>query len=97
MEQLLNELQTRFGVSEPRRKRDNLAFVRCDRTWAVDLLTHLRDREDYTHLVFLTAVDIIEQGVFRLTYLLHNYETRSDIGVEVEIERDNAVMESIHP
>lgn len=97
MEQLLNELGTRFGVSEPRRRRDNLAFLRCDRARAVDLLTHLRDREGYTHLVFLTAVDIIEQGVFRLTYLLHNYETRSDIGVEVEIERDNAVMESIHP
>ncbi len=96
MEELLNDLEARFGVTDPRRRRANLAFVRVDRGRAVDLITHLRDREAFTHLVFLTAVDIIEQGVFRLTYLLHNYDTRSDIGVEVEISRDDAVMETIH-
>jgi NADH-quinone oxidoreductase subunit C len=96
MEHLLRDLDARFAVTEPRRQRDNLAFVRVEAGRAVDLITHLRDREGYTHLVFLTAVDVIEQGVFRLTYLLHNYDSRSDIGVEVEVNRENSKMESIH-
>ena len=96
METLLSDLENRFGITEPRRQRANLAFVRCERNRTVDLITHLRDRESYTHLVFFTAVDIIEQGLFRLTYLLHNPDQHTDVGVEVDIDREQAEMESIH-
>ena len=31
-----------------------------------------------------------------MTYLLHNYETHSDIGVHIKIPRENPVAKSIH-
>jgi len=96
MQERLSELEKRYGAAEIRRQRDDLAFVRLEADRAVDALTYLRDRAGYTHLVFLTAVDVIERGLFRLTYMLHNYDEVSDVGVEVEIPREHAEMESIH-
>ena len=37
----------------------------------------------YTHLSFFTAVDQIEEGLFELLYMLHNYNLTHDLGVIV--------------
>ena len=96
MKELLSRLKERLTFSEIVTQREDLTFVTVPKDDAVMLLTHLRDIEKYTHLVFLTAVDLIEQDVFRLVYMLHNYESHTDIGVYVELDRNNPVMESIH-
>lgn len=96
MSDTIRRLSERFPIAESRDVREDLAFVQIDPTHAVELITHLRDREGYTHLVFLTAVDYIEDGLFRLTYLLHNYARHVDLGVEVDIDRESARAETIH-
>ncbi len=81
---------------------NNLAFVTVAPEVARHLIIDLRDRFGFAHLVFLTAVDYIEEGKFLLTYMLHNYDKHIDIGVQVPIGRDGqdgqnpARMESIH-
>lgn len=74
----------------------DLAFVTVSPAAARHLIIDLRDRFGFTHLVFLTAVDYIEEDKFLLTYMLHNYDKHMDIGVQVPIGRDNSSMESIH-
>lgn len=92
----LEVIGERYGAEELREQRDDIAFLRVPKDRLVDLLQYLRDVEQYSHLVFFTAVDLIERDSFRLVYMLHNYESRHDIGVEVDIPRENASMESIH-
>lgn len=96
METLYRELQLHFAVSDFSLSRINLAFLRVPKTQLVSLLTHLRDLRGYTHLVMVTCVDYLEENTFLLTYLLHNYATKSDIGVQVPLKRQEPVMESIH-
>lgn len=73
-----------------------LTFVQVGPDQAVAYITRLRDVLGYTHLVFLTAIDYIEDSIFRLTYMVHNYASRQDLGVQVDIPRQGATMESIH-
>jgi NADH-quinone oxidoreductase subunit C len=96
MEKLLHCLKERFTISHVINQREDLAYVTIPKTEAVMFLTHLRDIEQFTHLAFLTAIDYIEQGIFRLVYMLHNYESHTDIGVYVDLDREDPVMESIH-
>lgn len=96
LETTIGRLSDRFDLSESAIIRDDLAVLRVHPERAVELITHLRDRERYTHLVFFTAVDLIEDGLFRLTYLLHNYDRSSDISVEADIDRRTGIAESIH-
>lgn len=78
------------------RQHDGLEFVSVQAEHAVSYITRLRDLEGYTHLVFLTAIDYIEDSLFRLTYMVHNYTKRIDLGVQIDIPRDGSRMESIH-
>ncbi len=96
MEEILKRLDERFDVREKDQRRPDLLFIDVDKKTAVQVVTYLRDYEGFRHLVMISAVDFIEQNLFRLTYLLHNYQTHSDIGVRVYIDRDNPVMDSIH-
>lgn len=93
---LHNRLHGLFPVGRLVEQRPDLHFldVPPDHLWAV--LNHLRDREGYSHLVLLTAVDWLEEGLFQLTYLLCKREWRHDLGIRVQIARDQACMESIH-
>ena len=95
MDDILQRLTERFPGALTRQRPD-LAFL----TVAADLLReaalHLRDREGFTHLVLLTAVDWLEQGQFQLTYLLNNRARACDIGLRVLLPRQGASMESIH-
>ncbi len=96
MKELLYRLKGRFSISRVINQRADLIFVTVPKVETVMLLTYLRDIEQYTHLAFLTAVDHIEQNIFQLVYMLHNYESHTDIGVYVELDRENPIMESIH-
>ncbi len=96
MKEILQRLDERFYVREKKQQRPNLLFVTVDKKVAVEAVTYLRDYEGFRHLVLISAVDYIERDVFQLTYLLHNYRLHCDIGVRVEIDRENPVMDSIH-
>jgi NADH-quinone oxidoreductase subunit C len=85
---VFREAHLRFAVRGLEEKRADQAYLRVDREDTVPLLTYLRDMGGYTHLSFFTAVDRIEDGIFELLYMLHNYELKHDLGVIVRIARD---------
>lgn len=85
-----------FAAGDLIAQRPDLAFIELGPTHLRPALLHLRDREGFSHLVLLTAVDWLEAGQFQLTYLLCNRAARLNLGLRVRIPRDPARMESIH-
>ncbi|VFM94863.1 MAG: NADH-quinone oxidoreductase subunit C [Candidatus Kentron sp. G] len=96
MRELYEKLNKLFPLGEFTEQRPDLAFVTVTREHLRPLLVHLRDKENFTHLVLLTAVDWIEDGVFQLTYLLSDRVGARDFGVRMMLPRDNATMDGIH-
>jgi NADH-quinone oxidoreductase subunit C len=96
MRELHHRLKQLFPVGELTEQRPRLAFITVPVEFLRPSLMHLRDREGFTHLVLLTAVDWLEEGLFQLTYLLSNRTQAQDIGLRVMLPRDGATMESIH-
>ena len=96
MKTIIEKLSKQFNVTEITPQRPDLFFVTVPEKEAVSFITCLRDSENFSHLVFITAVDYIESSVFQLTYMLHNYEKKLDMGVRVKIDRNHPVMDSIH-
>ena len=96
MHELYTKLNKLFPLGELTEQRDDLAFITIEQEQLRSLILHLRDKENYTHLVLLTAVDWLEDNIFQLTYLLSNRDKARDIGLRVMLARDDAVMESIH-
>jgi NADH-quinone oxidoreductase subunit C len=97
MRPLYDRLNSLFPLGDLTEQRPDLSFVDVPRAHLIPLLTHLRDREGYSHLVLLTAVDWLEEGEFQLTYLICNRAVPHDLGLRVRIPRDPASMDSIHP
>ena len=96
MKQLRERIVATFPIVQWEQQRANLAFLVIDRPQLRPLLVHLRDREGFSHLVLLTAVDWLEEGRFQLTYLLQSRISGSDLGVRLYVPRNVASMESIH-
>jgi NADH-quinone oxidoreductase subunit C len=96
LQTIQEEIEARFAISELNRQRPELLFLTAAPEEARNLLRELKERHGFTHLVFLTAVDYIEEGRFQLTYLLHNYSLAADIGLRVYLPREGTEMESIH-
>jgi NADH-quinone oxidoreductase subunit C len=101
MQALYDSLKDRFAVGELTEQRPDLAFVSVPREQLRAILLHLRDREGFTHLVLLTAVDWIEDDRFQLTYLLCDRRRARDLGLRVMLPRmtdagEQPEMESIH-
>jgi NADH-quinone oxidoreductase subunit C len=96
MNKLYDLLCTQFELADFSRTEPNIAFCTAKPAQLVSLLTHLRDIHHYAHLVMLTCVDWIEEGKFQLTYLLHNYDSKTDLGIMVFLDRNAPVMDSIH-
>jgi len=91
----MQEIERRFELTDAYAQRDSLGFVTVSRKDAVPLITHMRDYLGFTHLVLVTAVDVMERGILRLVYLLHNHGLCAGIGIQVEIPRgDNPVTVS---
>ena len=78
-------------------QRDDLYFITSPKEQIVSLLKDLRDRHNFTHLVFMTVVDWMEENKFQVTYMLFNYETKLNLGVKVFLDRTEPIMDSIHP
>ena len=93
---MLERLTREFQVSDIKERKPGLTTISVDKDKAETLIRELRDREGYTHLNFMTAIDYIERGYFTIVYMLHNYDTRSTLSVHVNIDRVNATMTSIH-
>jgi len=96
MKTLHTKLEQLFELGELTQQRDDLAFLSVGSKQLRPIISHLRDSEGFTHLVLLTAVDWLEEGLFQLTYLLSNRKKRQDIGLRVMLNRDNASMVTIH-
>jgi len=96
MKELIDKLDKRYNFSKVDYQRPDLTFATVDRDYAIPMLYDLLNNMGFKHLVLLTAVDYIERNVFQLTYILNNPDDNIDIGIRVEIARDNAEMESAH-
>lgn len=96
MKELYDKLSGEFDLTDWKEQKKGQYYFRVPKIQARSLITRLKEVEGFGHLVFFTAIDRIEKGVFDLLYLLHNYRTGTDFGVFVEIDRENVEMESIH-
>jgi len=96
MNEIIKQLEQIFRFQELNKNREDLYFITAEKEQLVSLLTHLRDIHEFTSLVFLQAVDYIEDNIFQLTYMTHNYETNISLGIRVKINRTEAKMFSIH-
>ena len=96
MKVLYKNLKKQFPLGEFTEQRSDLAFITLEADYLRSVLVHLRDREGFTHLVLLTAVDWLEDGLFQLTYLIANRAKQQNLGLRVMLLRDNPTMESIH-
>lgn len=96
MKEKFTAWQSKFNLTALDIQRNDQSFITVTREHAVPFITFLKDFEGYSHLVFFTAVDHIEKDFFKLLYMVHNYETHHDIGVQAMIPRNESNMESIH-
>jgi NADH-quinone oxidoreductase subunit C len=93
---IIERLSDHYQITEVKEQKASLMFLKIPKEDAVQFIRELRDGAHYTHLNFLTAIDYIEDGHFTLTYMLHNYDLHHSIGVHVDIDREEAEMDSIH-
>lgn len=96
MRDIHTRLKALFPVGELTAQRPALGFATVPADYLRAAVHHLRDKEGFSHLVLLTAVDWLEEGQFQLTYLLSNRGAAIDLGLRVMIPRNAASMESIH-
>ena len=96
MNSINEDLAARFKAGSPDRPREDLMYIIVPKAEAVAAVTHLKTYWDFSHLVFYTAIDIIERSLFRLCYMLHSYSHGVDVCIQTDISRDAPSMESIH-
>lgn len=96
MQELCERMTRQFDCDQVMHQKDDLSFLRVDRDKLESALMYLKTHEGFVHLSFVTVIDYIEDGFFRLNYMLHSYAEKKDIGVQVDISRENASMHSIH-
>ena len=97
MRDLIERLTQRYKLGAPNFQRAGLTFVDLTRNDQLrSILLELRDKEGFTHLTLLTAVDWLEEGRFQLTYLLNNRPANLTLGLRVYLDREEAVGETIH-
>ena len=96
MKKLIARLKKHHKLTDADYRRSDLTFVTAKKDELRALLVELRDMEGFTHLVLLTAVDWLEEGLFQLTYMLNNRAANQTLAVRVMIDRDNAVGDTIH-
>jgi NADH-quinone oxidoreductase subunit C len=96
MKQLIDKIQNQYQLQDVFQQRDNLVFVTVDKHNAIDLITHLRDYEGFSHFVVMSCVDWIEDNKLQLTYILNNPEHKYDVAIRTMIERDQPEMTSAH-
>lgn len=93
---LFDELKEQFDIYDWKDQRPEQHYFKVKKDQARSLIHHLQTVRGYGHLSFMTAVDHMEEGRFHLIYMVHHFGEKQDLGVTVEIERENPSMESIH-
>ena len=93
---MLERLVHDFAITDIKERHPGLTTFNVEKDRGERLIRELRDREGYTHLSFIACVDHLEDGIFSLVYMLHNYDKKDTVGIHVEIDRENAEMTSIH-
>lgn len=96
MKNIIQDIQKRFGIKDVIERQGGLTFITVDKQLAISLITHLKDIEGFAHFVLLSAVDWIEDNQFQLTYILNTPTRKTDFGIRVYIDRDEATMDSAH-
>jgi NADH-quinone oxidoreductase subunit C len=96
MNAMLEKLQREFGVTGITECKPGLTTLKVAKDKTETLIRELRDLEGYTHLNFMTVIDYIEDGIFTIVYMLHNYDKKDTLGIHVDIGRDGEDMVSIH-
>lgn len=96
LDDLITTLKKRFTLGNPHYQREDLVFVTVSKEQLISILSHMRDKEGFTHFVMLSVVDWIEEGKFQLSYILNHPDKHIDIVFRCMISRDEATMESAH-
>ncbi len=58
MNELIERLRNKFPVKDEIYQKDALSFLTTEKSQAIELVTHLRDYEGYTHLISYESVSI---------------------------------------
>ena len=93
---LLERLTKEFDITDITERHARMTTIKVHKDKGERLIRELRDREGYVHLSFVACVDYIERGVLSIIYMLHNYDEKKDLGIHIEVDRENPEMTSIH-
>jgi NADH-quinone oxidoreductase subunit C len=85
-----------YDLSDTVLKRPELVYFTVQEKQLPDCLNYLKTHEGFRHLVMISAVDWLEEGVFQLTYHLHNYADKVDFGVRCFVSREEATAPGAH-
>jgi len=96
MKEIINRLQELYPISDFKQQKADTGLITVEKEKAIDFLTVLQKNEGFKHLSLLTATDWLEDGLFQLSYIVNNPETKESLIVKVFIDRENAEMESFH-
>lgn len=79
----------------PRRKPGELE-IRTTRERVVGVLTWLQNEADFDHLMYISAVDWIDEGEIELVYHVYSYDQRLYCMVKIRVDRDYPWAHTIH-
>jgi NADH-quinone oxidoreductase subunit C len=96
MDEMIERVKLKFGAKDVRRQRNALVFFSVEKKDLESCVLYMKEFEGYGNLTMISAVDWIEKDLFGLTYHLHNYENRTDVGIRTFIDRKEPVMVSIN-
>ncbi|MCF7919625.1 MAG: NADH-quinone oxidoreductase subunit C [Candidatus Cloacimonetes bacterium] len=96
MKEFIEKLIDKYAIKPMHSRHANQVFLTIKQDRLPDALTWLRDFAGYTHLAFITAVDYPEIEKIQLTYMVHNYQENTDIGLRVLLDRRQPEMISVH-
>ena len=93
---ILEQLKKTFTVTDVLEQKKNLTFFTVPKEQLEMTLILLRDHHGYSHLSFIVGIDLIEENLFKFTYMVYNYELKHSFGIHCTISRENPVMDSMH-
>ena len=96
MKETLERLGNKFKVSDIVEKKEYQIFLTVDKKDLENVVMYLKEYEGYGHLTMISAVDHIDDGKFQVTYLLHDYDAKTDINIRVFNDRDNPSLTTIN-
>ncbi|MBK1717988.1 NADH-quinone oxidoreductase subunit C [Thiocystis violacea] len=86
-----------FDIQDQTQRNDRLAFVRVPKTQLFSLLGLLKQGHGFATLTTIACTDWIEDGVFRLTYVLETAGRDRVLGVQADIGREGEELATCIP